>query len=223
MKTLFAILAIAAAGAAMAADVAWVTPSGGTITASKGDTFGDITLTYGMTTGNPTAYDSYKDSLVNIFGGNCYAGDYTLSLWLTTDQLKSSKVLFAYCANTSSSDARACNGITWNANNTITVGQGLYNQSTHSYSFYSDSNGVSNSVTSTQITLNDTDRLVNFTFSVTSSEGTMKPTLWVNGVKIGELGSYTGKMNGGGVIRLRYIPFSTLIPHTVALPSQMRL
>lgn len=191
MKALSIILALAAVGTAMAADVAWVDPTGGTVSASAGSTYGSLTLNYDMTTGSPSTHYVYRESLVNIRGGDFYASGYTLSLWLTTDQLVDNKVLFAYSGNYNSTNAQGYNGITWDAQNkTITIGQGKYTPNSHSFTFH-----TGNSTTSGAITLNSSDSLVNFTFSVASNAGTMTPTLWVNGVKFAELGSYSGKMN----------------------------
>lgn len=192
MKALSTILLLATVGSAMATtDVAWVTPTGGIVHAPAGSTYGSLTLNYDMTTGRPSTYYDDRESLVNIRGGDFYAGNYTLSLWLTTDQLVDNKVLFAYSGTYVSTNAQGYNGVTWNAQSkTITIGHGKYTPDSHSFEFY-----TGNSTTSGAITLNSSDNLVNFTFSVTSSDGTMTPTLWVNGVKFQALDSYNGKMN----------------------------
>lgn len=204
MKTLFAILAIAAAGTAMAANVAWVTPSGGTITASKGDTFGSLTLPYNMPTGNPASYTFYNDALkgkVNIGGGNFFANGYTVSLWLTTTQLESGKVLFAYAGDNASSDDYGANGIVWNSDNTITIGRGKYatqGTTTSAAVFTFGTNTTEpDKATSSAITLSSSASLINLTFSVACSGGMQTTTIWVNGGEIETLTSYKGNMNGG--------------------------
>ena len=192
MKALSFILALTAMGASMAADVAWVAPTGGTVYASAGSTYGSLTLNYDMTTGKPSSFNAYSttlNSVVNIYGGNFYAKDYTVSLWLTTAQLTSDKMLFAYCGLTGS-DAAGYNGITWNsASNTITLGQGNYVANDHSITY------SSNKQTSNAITLSPGDDLINLTFSVVGANGSQTATIWVNGKNVQTLASYDGNMN----------------------------
>lgn len=207
MKVLAFILALAATGAGMAADVASVTPTGGSVTASAGSTYGCLTLNSGMTTGSPSAFNSYSSTLnsdVNIKGGNFYAGDYTVSLWLNTAQLTSDKVLFIYSGSTGS-DTAGYNGITWNsASNTITLGQGNYVASTHSITY------TANKQTSDAITLSPGDDLINLTFSVVGVNSSQTATIWVNGEKVQTLASYNGNMNNSADTMLLLFDTNTI-------------
>ncbi|MGN0821145.1 MAG: PEP-CTERM sorting domain-containing protein [Akkermansia sp.] len=207
MKALSFILALTAMGASMAADVAWVAPTGGTVNASAGSTYGSLTLNYDMTTGNPSSFNAYSttlNSVVNIRGGDFYAGDYTVSLWLTTAQLTSDKVLFSYSGSTSG-QVQGYNGITWNSTNkTITIGQGNYTSADHSFAFYD-----SNYKTTNAITLNPSDDLINLTFSVKGESGSQTATLWVNGMEFQTLESYNGNMNNPGDTMLLHFDTNT--------------
>lgn len=192
MKVLSFILAFAAMGSATAADVAWVTPTGGSVTAPAGSTYGSLTLNYDMTTGSPSSHEDYSDvlnSVVDIKGGSFYAGDYTVSLWLPTEQLSTNKILFFYCGG-NSNQVQGCNGITWDADNKkITIGQGQYVVDGRQFNFYG-----SNKSTSGAITLGG-DNLINMTFSVKGGDGSQTATLWVNGEKVQTLAAYNGNMN----------------------------
>lgn len=193
MKALSFIFALTAMGSTMAADVAWVAPTGGPLTVSAGSTYGNLTLNYDMTTGSPSGHEDYSDALkniVNIKGGIFYAGDYTVSLWLPTEQLSSDKVLFFYCGS-DSSQVQGSNGITWDSDNKkITIGQGQYVVADRQFNFYN-----TNFSTSDAITLGD-DNLINLTFSVKGASGSQTATLWVNGENVQTLASYNGNMNG---------------------------
>lgn len=194
MKALSFIFALTAMGSTMAADVAWVAPTGGSLTVSAGSTYGKLTLNYDMTTGSPSGHEDYSDALKNVVdikGGSFYAGDYTVSLWLPTAQLSSDKVLFFYCGD-DSSQFQGSNGITWDSDNKkITIGQGQYVVADRQFNFF---NNGTNSSTSDAITLGD-DNLINLTFSVKGASGSQTATLWVNGENVQTLASYNGNMN----------------------------
>lgn len=205
MKATFITLALmAGVTVASAAVTAHTSLTGGDITANSGSTFGSLTLKTDMTTGNPSSFDAlnFLSDTVNITGGNFFASDYTISLWLTTAQLSTDKVLFIYSGSTASNDY-GYNGYTWNAESkTITVGRGNYTAGNHSISYQDrqDSNAL---------TISDTDELVNLTFAVSGSNGSQVVTIWQNGEEIQTLSSYNGNMNNGNEKTKMILSFDT--------------
>lgn len=163
---------------------------------AAGTTVGELTLEEVMTTGSPSSYSNIHSgaSGTNITGGNFYAGDYTLSLWLDASSLSPTgeSVLFAYSGGTFSGDTRT-NAIAWNgADNTLKLGRGNLNTDTLSMSW-------GGSVTSSPLTL--LDGLNNITIAVgsvtTGANNETSATVWLNGVNVGSLAPYNAKMNGG--------------------------
>ena len=191
-KTIIILLTLT--GVASAADVQYVDFSGeGTVNA--GTTIGNITLSEDMTYGSPSQwYDQFGTTpSVNITGGNFYAGDYTLSLWVDTNSLSTTgnTLLFAYSGSTSS-NAQGYNGIMWNgADQTITMGRGNFTANNMNIAW--DSTNYS---TSSALTLGE--GLVNLTFAVSNNGGNHTADIYINGVKTTTLDAYVAKMNGGG-------------------------
>lgn len=169
----------------------------GGVSYEAGTTVGELTLEEVMTTGSPSSYSNIRSgaSGTNITGGNFYAGDYTLSLWLDASSLSPTgeSVLFAYSGGTFSGSPYS-NAIAWNgADNTLKLGRGSLNTDTLAMSWNN------NFVTSSPLTL--LDGLNNITIavgSVTTSAGNeTSATVWLNGVNVGSLASYDARMNGG--------------------------
>lgn len=163
---------------------------------AAGTTVGELTLEEVMTTGSPSSHSDILSgaSGTNITGGNFYAGDYTLSLWLDASSLSPSgeSVLFAYSGGSFSGSLRT-NAIAWNgADNTLKLGRGSLNTGTLAMSW-------GDSVTSSPLTL--LDGLNNITIAVgsvtTGANNETSATVWLNGVNVGSLASYNSKMNGG--------------------------
>ena len=165
---------------------------------TRGDTvFGqEWYVTKDMTAGIATSSSLTLDNAVNIWGGNLWAGSYTVSIWVTKASLDSDCLLFAYSGN-SPANSQGANGIYWNATDkTITIGQGGVTNNYAGFAFHSGNTTVSNAITS----LGDED-MVNFTFAVertnvSQSSGQMVPTIWVNGTNVQSLSGYGGNMNG---------------------------
>ena len=165
---------------------------------TRGDTvFGqEWYVTKNMTAGIATSSSLTLDNAVNIWGGNLWAGSYTVSIWVTKASLDSNCLLFAYSGN-SPTNTQGANGIYWNATDkTITIGQGGVTNNYAGFAFHSGNTTVSNTITS----LGDED-MVNFTFAVertnvSETNGQMVPTIWVNGTNVQSLSGYGGNMNG---------------------------
>ncbi|MDO4818231.1 MAG: sialate O-acetylesterase [Akkermansia sp.] len=159
--------------------------------------FDGMYLTSTMTTGTADANSMSLDNPVNIYGGNIYAGDYTVSIWVSRDSLlKGNQLLFAYSGAAPTSDAYGANAIVWNktgeGTGTLTIGRGKL-----STDYNSMASWQSGSQTTGTITLGDDD-MVNFTFAVTGGAGNngQKASLYVNGASEGDVLSYNGQMNG---------------------------
>ena len=199
MKKYITIAALLAAGASLsnAADVGIQTFSGGQ-TYVAGTTIDGVKLVSDMTTGNPSLWnldDNRSDSsgtLPNITGGNFFAGDYTLSLWLDASAFDTSGnvLLFVYSPGYSSNSA-GYNGLVWNgADKTLTMGRGNFVANGFSMTYDGDNKS--------SVTLEDSlSGLINITLSVAGLASSQSVTYWINGTEIVTASSYNGNMNGG--------------------------
>jgi len=144
-----------------------------------------------MTTGTPSSWLNWmgSTSLPNIYGGNFYAGDYTLSLWFDAKTLTASgtTVLFAYSGRTSSNDY-GYNGLTWNdSEKKFVIGRGNFTATNMGFA-YKEKSTLTNAATLL-------DRLNNVTLAVTSTNGFQTATVYLNGKLVETLAAYKGNMN----------------------------
>lgn len=214
-KTLITLMVLA--GAAVAADTQYVDFSGkGTIEA--GATFGAITLEEAMSYGSPTGWNGQfgKTPDVNITGGNFFAGDYTLSLWVKTASLSTTgnTLLFAYSGSTSS-NTHGYNGIVWDgANKTLTIGRGDFTANNMQIAWAGTDYSTSNALTFQ-------GDMVNFTIAVSGKSGSQTATIYVNGTESGTLASYNGNMNGGNAsTQMGYYVNNNLQYGTIGLTNE---
>lgn len=121
-------------------------------------------------------------------GGNFYASDYTLSLWLDTSSFSSDSTtaLFGYYGS-SSADSYGSNALYLNADGKLGMGVGAL---TTSSGAFTQSRG---DVTEGSITLSG--GLLNITLSVTGASGSQSVNVYINGTLFDTL-SYNGNMNG---------------------------
>lgn len=197
MKKHIALAALLAAGtiAANAAESGTLTLTGGT-TYDAGTKIGAITLNQDMTTGTFSGWQvqpaGEAGTLPNITGGNFFAGDYTLSLWIDTSALASASgevLLFAYSASVSS-NAYGYNALVWDTGNScFKMGRGNFTASNMSMAWQENAS-------SSSVTLGEGD-LHNVTIVVNGITGSQTATYWVDGTSRGTADSYNGNMNGG--------------------------
>ncbi len=210
MKKYITIAALLAAGSAFAnaAESGTLTLTGGT-TYDAGTTIGAITLNQDMTTGNFSAWQvqaagATDGVLPNITGGNFYAGDYTLSLWIDTSNLASASgevLLFVYSGSTSS-NAYGYNALVWDATNScFKMGRGNFTASNMAMAWQDNAS-------SSTVTLGE-GNLHNVTIAVNGVLGGQTTTYWVDGVDIGTATAYNGNMNGGGAATVMGYYFNT--------------
>ncbi|MDO4410445.1 MAG: PEP-CTERM sorting domain-containing protein [Akkermansia sp.] len=190
-KTLIALFALAGMASA-ATTLQYVDPTSTTSTATAGSTYGSITLNEDMAFGTFSAWNGQFGATpeVNITGGQFYAGDYTLSLWLDTTSLADSgeTLLFAYSGSTAS-NSHGYNAIVWDATNSqLKIGRGNFTAADMSVAWQENS---------TLSVEDPQDGITNITFAVTGANQSQTATVYINGVDTGTMAAYNGNMNGG--------------------------
>lgn len=202
-KTLIAFFALS--GLAMAASETVFTGTGEDLL-SLSVSFGDITsaIVYESPVSNPvTAQIDHSESTSNVHfhGGNTFASDYTVSMWISTDSLKAltgnGQFLFAYGGTLATgTDTYGSNAIqfAWDeatGQGTLTIGRGRLDQDTKVMTFAPNA-GDKKSAT---FALGE-GALTNITVAVTGANQSQTATLYVNGGEAITLDSYNGNMNG---------------------------
>ena len=194
---LAACAALALNTTAAAATTGTATFTGGTTYNKDAEIVDGLYLTSQMTTGTATSNTLDPAPAVNIWGGNLWAGSYTVSIWVTKDSLNSDQLLFAYAGSAATSDGYGANAIVWTktgeGTGTLTIGRGKVNSG-----FTGMASWQNGKQTTGTITLGEDDDMVNFTFAVTGGSGDngQKASLYVNGTSVGDVLSYNGQMNG---------------------------
>lgn len=194
-----AITAFALNISAAAADTGTATYTGGSISYERGDEFGDLYFTKNLSTGQPSQSQISLNNDVNIWaGGNFFASDYTLSIWVTKESLSSNQCLFTY-GGSSPTGSYGANGICWNADaHTITMGRG---EAQSNYTAFNYKDSAVSSDLSTYLGEGD---LVNLTFSVDGKDGNSSTgqnvDIYVNGVNAGHI-QYNGSMNSSAAMK----------------------
>ena len=194
---LAACTALALNTTAAAASTGTATFTGGTTYDKDAEIVDGLYLTSQMTTGTATSNTLAPAPAVNIWGGNLWAGSYTVSIWVTKDSLNSDQLLFAYAGSAATSDGYGANAIVWTktgeGTGTLTIGRGKVNSG-----FTGMASWQNGKQTTGTITLGEDDDMVNFTFAVTGGSGDngQKASLYVNGTSVGDVLSYNGQMNG---------------------------
>lgn len=197
MKKYITIAALLAAGTAFAnaAESGTLTLTGGT-TYDAGTTVGAITLSQDMTTGTFAAWQVQPAGtdgvLPSIYGGDFYAGDYTLSLWLDTSALSSvtgELLLFAYSGSVSS-NTYGYNALVWDATNScFKMGRGNFTANNMGVAWAGTDYASSSTVTLSE------GNLHNVTIAVSGANQSQTATYWVDGIELGTADSYAGNMN----------------------------
>ncbi|MCQ2366856.1 MAG: hypothetical protein MJ056_06835 [Akkermansia sp.] len=196
---LAACTALALNTTAAAATTGTATFTGGTTNYDRGDQLLDMYLTRDLTTGTATSSTLTLDNAVNIYGGNFFAKDFTISIWVDSASLSSSHLLFAYGNNSNPTADWQANGLYWDATNkALTLGDGKVTGGYTTFNFQDNGRKIT-----TTISDMPTTGLVNITLAVHGASKHQEGTVYVNGSATGNVmrttgggDFYNGNMNG---------------------------
>lgn len=168
--------------------------SSGSLEPSAGTSYaaGTATTTEGITLGKDMTFGSLSQSPLPggfiPYGGNFYASNYTISLWLNTSSLTegTQTTLFGYYG-TSAGQSYGANALYLTADAKLGMGDGNLNTSTGSFS---QNRG---DVSETSVVLEG--GFLNVTLAVTGANQSQSVEVYVNGSLLDTL-SYNGNMNG---------------------------
>lgn len=168
--------------------------SPGSLEPSAGTSYvaGTATTTEGITLGKDMTFGSLSQSALPggfiPYGGNFYASNYTISLWLDTSSLTegTQTTLFGYYG-TNAGESHGTNALYLTTDAKLGMGDGNLNTSTGSFS---QNRG---DVSETPVVLEG--GLLNVTLAVTGANQSQSVEVYVNGSLLDTL-SYNGNMNG---------------------------
>lgn len=186
MKTTISLfLCLAGATQIMAATVI---PGVDTTTDSSGTIIGDIRLTEDVTWGKFGSSNALGTQ-TGLYGGDFYANDYTLSMWVDLAGLTGNTTLFGYSGtNPNLSQGYATNALVYNVETgTFLMGDGKLDITT---GIFTSQRGDTSDV----LNLGDVSK-INITLSVLGANGSQTVGLYINGVLLDTL-TYNGNMNG---------------------------
>lgn len=190
MKKILLTIALTGLSVPLFANTATPT-SGTTYPAGTPTTTPTVVTANSMTFGNFASNTALGTGAIPI-GGNFYASDYSLSIWLNTSSITSTTTLFGYYGtDPNGGGGYGANALVLNTDGTLTLGDGKLDTSTGAFT------NQRGSTSAGTIALGGVSGgLVNLTLSVVGADGSQTATIYYNGNQLETLSSYNGNMNG---------------------------